>query len=206
MSENTLMTSSVIQAIFNRRSLRRYQQRPVPQTTLETILNAGTWSPSAHNRQPWRFAALQSFEAKEGLALAMGARLRRDLSRDHVPEAVIEKDVKRSYERLTAAPVVIVLCLSMVDMDTYTDEVRNRNEYIMAVQSTAMAGQNILLAAHDLGLGACWMCAPLFCPDVVCDALDLPDDWQPQGIITMGYPAQEREKTREPLETRLLWR
>jgi F420 biosynthesis protein FbiB-like protein len=136
----------------------------------------------------------------------MGARLRHDLEADFVPESIIEKEVSRSYERLTLAPVLIVVCLSMVDMDVYNDERRNHNEYMMAVQSTAMAGQNILLAAQDSGLGAGWMCAPLFCPDVVQDALDLPDDWQAQGIISMGYPAQEREKTREPLETRVLWR
>ena len=94
----------------------------------------------------------------------------------------------------------------MAEMDVYSDEKRSYNERVMAVQSTAMAGQNLLLAAHEVGLGACWMCAPLFCPDVVQQTLDLPDDWQPQGIIAMGYPAQEREKTREPLETRILWR
>ncbi len=76
----------------------------------------------------------------------------------------------------------------------------------MAVQSTAMAGHNLLLAAHAAGLGACWLCAPLFCPDVVRDILELPADWQPQGLVTMGYAAQVRERTRQPLETKLLWR
>jgi len=69
-----------------------------------------------------------------------------------------------------------------------------------------MAGQNLLLAAHVLGLGACWLCAPLFCPDVVRDTLALPPDWQPQGLITAGYPAETREKTRAPLETRVVFR
>ncbi len=54
-------------------------------------------------------------------------------------------------------------------MDNYGDPRRDQNEYVMAAQSAAMAGQNLLLAAHDAGLGACWMCAPLFCPDVVRD-------------------------------------
>jgi len=195
-----------MRSIFERRSLRRYEQRPVSHEIIEQILQAGSWAPSAHNRQPWRFAVLQEFSSKEQLALAMGERLRHDLERDYVPEVVINKDVQRSYDRLTTAPVVLVVCLSMADMDTYTDDLRSENEKTMAVQSTAMAGQNILLAAHSLGLGACWMCAPLFCPDVVVDALELPPDWQPQGIITMGYPAQERSKMREPLETRVLWR
>ncbi len=77
---------------------------------------------------------------------------------------------------------------------------------VMAAQSTAMAGQNILLAAHALGLGACWLCAPIFCPQTVRRTLDLPDDWQPQGLITAGYPAEKKEKTRYPLGTRVLYR
>jgi coenzyme F420-0:L-glutamate ligase / coenzyme F420-1:gamma-L-glutamate ligase len=197
---------ALLQALHERRSLRRYQAVPVPHDIIEVVLEAGLWAPSAHNRQPWRFVVLTTFDAKDGLARAMGARLRRDLEADHVPEAIISKDVTRSYERLTLAPVVIVVCLTLADMDTYPDEKRSRNEYVMAVQGVAMAGQNMLLAAHGYGLGACWMCAPLFCPDVVRAALALPDDWQPQGAITMGYPAQQRSKTREPLQTRVLWR
>jgi F420 biosynthesis protein FbiB-like protein len=206
MTHITEPTVLLHQAIFERRSLRRYTDDPVPPDLIERILNAGIWAPSAHNRQPWRFAILDTFDSREKLALAMGARLRHDLEADNVPDDIINKDVNRSYDRLTSAPVLIVLCLSMVDMDVYSDDKRNHNEYIMAVQSTAMAGQNILLSAHGYGLGACWMCAPLFCPDVVQDTLNLPDDWQPQGIIAMGYPAQERDKTREPLETKILWR
>ena len=136
---------------------------------------------------------------KERLATAMGRRLRADLEVDGVPEPVITKDVNRSYQRITGAPVVIVVCLSMEDMDSYPDERRQRNEWLMAVQSTAMAGQNLLLGAHALGLGACWMCAPLFVPELVRETLGLPADWQPQGLITLGYPAESREKTRHPL-------
>ena len=58
----------------------------------------------------------------------------------------------------------------------------------MAMQSTAMAVQNLLLAASAGGLGACWMCAPLFCPETARNALDLPPDWQPQAIVTLGVP------------------
>jgi coenzyme F420-0:L-glutamate ligase / coenzyme F420-1:gamma-L-glutamate ligase len=206
MSDKQQVLSPVLAAIFERRSLRQYESRSVPQQVIEQILTAGTYAPSAHNRQPWRFAVVESSETKQHLAAAMGARLRHDLEADHVPSDVIEKDIARSYDRLTSAPVLIVVSLTMSDMDIYHDAQRNHNEYIMTVQSTAMAGQNILLAAHDNGLAACWMCAPLFCADVVRDALELPHDWQAQGIITIGYPAQIRTKTREALETRVLWR
>ncbi len=204
MIENNI--HETMNAMLNRRSIRRYQPKPVPRMMVEQLLKAGVWAPSAHNRQPWRFAVIESDEQKVLLARAMGARLRRDLENDDVPINVIEADVNRSYDRITSAPLLIMVCLSMEDMDVYSDDKRNTNEYIMTVQSVAMAGQNILLSAHVLGLGACWMCAPLFCPDVVVDTLELPQSWQPQGLITAGFPAQEREKTRIPFEERVLWR
>jgi nitroreductase len=76
----------------------------------------------------------------------------------------------------------------------------------MAVQSVAMAGQNLLLMAHALGLGAVWLCAPLFCPETVRAALDLPPDFEAQGVIALGYPDQERTKEREPLDSKVVWR
>lgn len=189
----------------SRRSIRRYRPEPVPQTLVEQILETAIWAPSAHNRQPWRFAVLREQQPQERLATAMGRRLRADLEADGVPDSVIEKDVQRSYQRITGAPLVIVVCLSMEDMDTYPDERRRRNEWIMATQSTAMAGQNLLLAAHALGLGACWMCAPLFVPELVRETLGLPATWEPQGLVTLGYPAETKTKTRQSLSERVLF-
>ncbi|MFZ4815431.1 MAG: nitroreductase family protein [Phototrophicaceae bacterium] len=196
----------VFEAILTRRSIRRYTPQPIPDTLMEQILQAAIWSPSAHNRQPFRFMVIRTQATKEQLARAMGAQLRHDLTRDGAPIDLIEQDVNRSYERITQAPALILLALSMVDMDSYTDPTRNQHERTMAVQSSAMAGQNILLAAHALGLGACWMCAPLFCAAVVKSVLELPIDWEPQALIALGFPAQTREKTRHPLEKSVLWR
>lgn len=197
---------SLYDAIFERRSLRRYRPEPVSKAVIESLLTAAMYAPSAHNRQPWRFVVVRDDEVKIGLARAMGERLRHDLTQDGAPTDVIEADVARSYDRLTSAPVLIIVCLTMIEMDEYPDAARAELERLMAVQSTAMAGQNLLLAAHAHGLGACWMCAPLFCPDVVKTQLGLPEEWQPQGIVTVGYPAQERTKTRKPLGEVVQWR
>ena len=168
------------QLIRTRRSIRRYEKTAVPQSLIENMLETAMWAPSAHNRQPWRFVVVQEWETKDKLARAMGAKLRADLTADHAPIALIEKDVNRSYDRITKAPLLILLCLSMEYMDSYPDELRQRNEWVMAVQSTAMAAQNLLLAAHAVGLGGCWMCAPLFCPELVVETLELPNHWQPR--------------------------
>lgn len=191
--------------IRERRSIRRYAARPVDEAVLRTLLEAARWAPSAHNRQPWRFAVLTDAARRAGLAQAMGERLRQDLTADGVPQAAIERDVTRSVARISAAPAVLVFFLSMADMDSYPDPQRQAAERTMAVQSVALAAQNVLLAAHAQGLGACWMCGPLFCADVVRRELGLPDDWEAQGLITLGYPEQSASKQREPIETKTRW-
>jgi coenzyme F420-0:L-glutamate ligase/coenzyme F420-1:gamma-L-glutamate ligase len=172
-----------------RRSIRRYRAEPLPPGLVERLIDAARFAPSAHNRQPWRFAVLQDAEPKARLAAAMGARLREDRLADGDDADAIEQDVARSHARITSAPALIAACFTMADMDVYADARRAAAERQMAVQGTAMAVQNLLLVAHAEGLGACWMCAPLFCPETVTTALDLPADWEPQALITLGYPA-----------------
>jgi F420 biosynthesis protein FbiB-like protein len=198
--------SNLLELIRARRSIRRYEANPVPPAVVEQLLEAAVWAPSAHNRQPWRFVVITDDDAKRRLATAMGDRLRRDLAADGLEPAFIDRDAGRSYARVSGAPLLILLCMTLSDMDGYPDERRAQCEATMAAQSVAMAGQNLLLAARALGLGACWLCAPLFCPDEVSAALGLPDDWRPQGLITAGYAAEEKEKTRHPLRTRVLYR
>jgi F420 biosynthesis protein FbiB-like protein len=197
---------ALLNLIRSRRSIRRFTGQPVSDALLERLLTAALWGPSAHNRQPWRFVVLQEAASRIALVDAMSARLEADLRADGLPEAAILKDVNRSRERLTGAALLILVCLTMADMDRYPDERRSHSEKIMAVQSVAMASQNFLLLAHAEGLGACWTCAPLFCQETVRQSLDLPDELEPQGMIALGYPAEERTRTREPLQSRVIWR
>ncbi len=196
----------LLSLIAHRRSIRRFQPRPVAPELLDRLLESAHWAPSAHNRQPWRFVVVRDERRKRSLVDQMAERLAADLRAAGATQAEIAADTDRSRARLTGAPVLIILCITMRDMDVYPDERRQSLERMMAAQSAAMAAQNLLLAAHAAGLGACWLCAPLFCPDVVRGSLDLPDDLEAQGAIILGYPAEERTKTREPLETRVIIR
>ena len=72
----------------------------------------------------------------------------------------------------------------------------------MAIQSLGAAIQNMLLMAYDLGLDTGWMCAPLFCPEVVCEALELDTRLIPHALITVGYAAAYPQRhERLPLST-----
>ncbi len=188
--------------IRSRRSIRAYGPDRPAREVLERLFVTAAAAPSAHNRQPWRYLVIQKPELKTRLAAAMGARLAADRLGDGDPAAEVQKDVARSFARLTGAPLLVLVALTLADMDNYRDAGRSEAERVMAIQSTAMATQNLLLAAHAEGLGACWMCAPLFCPAEVEAVLGLPDGWEPQGLLTLGYPAgpgkiRERRPTSE---------
>jgi len=184
----------------SRRSIRNFRPGAPSAETLERLFASAAAAPSAHNRQPWRFVVIEEGSAKALLARAMGARLAADRRRDGDAEDAIARDVARSFARITGAPVMILVCLTLEHADVYPDPARRNAEFLMAVQGTAMASQNLLLAAHAEGLAACWMCAPLFCPDVVRSALGVPDHWQPQGLIALGLAAGAgRARPRRPV-------
>ena len=117
----------------------------------------------------------------------MAQDFERDLTHDNLPPEKIQAQLKRSRDRITSAPVAILLCLDMSEMDSYPDEKRNKAEYMMAVQSVAAAGMQLLLAAHAEGLGGVWACWPLFAQETIRDTLNLSDSWEPQAMFFIGY-------------------
>jgi F420 biosynthesis protein FbiB-like protein len=184
----------------SRRSVRRFREDPVPDSLIERILTTATYAPSAHNREPWRFMVITSAERKGCLANAMSASFRRDLAAAGLAEPDIAAQVERSERRIHSAPVLIVLCMDRDAVDQYSEEAHAEAERIMAIQSVAAAAAQLLLAAHAEGLGASWICWPLFTPETVKDALELPAGWEPQAMFFMGWPAGDpKSKAVRPL-------
>ncbi len=125
-----------------------------------------------------------------------------DLKKDGETQENRAKLINDSVERFTNAPVLVVACLTMKDMLRYPDEERQKCEHDLAVQSLSAAIQNMLLTAHAKQLGACWYCAPIFCKTAVRQALRIPEDAEPQALITIGYPAENPNPPyRKPLRS-----
>ena len=148
------------------------------------------YAPSAHNRQPWRFCVVTDLSVKSQLAEAMARDFEHDLRQDGVPAEKIQAQIKRSKDRITCAPVAILLCLDMSEMDVYPDDRRNHAERMMTVQSVAAAGLQLLLAAHAEGLGGVWVCSPLFAAETIQKTLNVSEFWEPQAMFFLGYPDQ----------------
>lgn len=194
--------------IEGRRSLRRYADRPVPDAVVKDLLRAAHWAPSAHNGQPWRFVLLETPDLRRELAERMAARWQAELIEDGADLNEASRRARISVRRITHTPVAVLPCLDLSTLDAYPDPERQQAEWQMGVQSVALACQNLLLAAHHHGLAGCWMCAPIFCPELVVEILALPGAWQPQALLTLGYPLDDapQSKPRNPLEQHVLRR
>jgi len=176
----------------DRRSIRNLFGE-VSQELIKKLVRAASLAPSAHNAQPWRFICIQNTQRKDSLLDRMAEAWRTDLVRDGMSEKDAHETVDGTQEKIRQAPNLLLVSLTMEDMDSYSDPERYSAEYMMAVQSTAAAIQNFLLAAEAEGLGACWLCAPLFSKDLVKKVLDLPVQFEPQAFIILGEPDEHPE-------------
>lgn len=187
--------------IAGRRSVRAFDPRPVPRPLVEAAIAAAGWAPSPHGRQPWRFAVVETADRRASLAEAMAATWREQLDLDGQDAATVAHRLGRSRERLTTAPLLIVPCLYLEDLDVYPDLARQEAERTMAIQSLGAAVQNLLLSLYASGLDAGWMCAPLFCPDVVRRSLGLAEALDPHALIAVGFAAKDPvRRPRLPLD------
>jgi len=108
---------------------------------------------------------------------------------------------------LSDAPLLLVLCADATAASPDLDAFRQNIEQQMAEQGVAASAATLLLAAHAAGLAGCWLSAPLFAPEETRKSLRLPQSWQPQALLILGYPLHNPEKpVRRPLSEVTLWR
>ena len=177
--------------VRGRRSVRAFSSRPVARRIIEEAISAAGWAPSPHGRQTWRFVVVESAERRLALADAMATTWQEQLSLDGQDAAVIASRLAKSRDRLIKAPVLIIPCLYLADIDVYPDADRQAAEELMAIQSLGAAIQNLLLSIYTAGADAGWMCAPLFCPEIVQETLSLDNALQPHALIPVGYAAAD---------------
>jgi len=167
----------VYEAIKGRRSVRKYRKREVPKELVKEVIEAGIWAPSAGNVQDWRFILTDKEPVKKALAMAA-----------------------HNQEQIRRASWVVVVCS---DLREIFRAYGRRGVELYSVQDTAAATQNMLLRAHELGLGTCWIGA--FDEGALRKILKLPGHFKPLAIIALGYPAEKPTSWRKPLEEVTIW-
>jgi nitroreductase len=157
----------VFEAIYGRRSVRAYRKNDVSEEQLNKILDAARHAPSAGNIQPWEFVVVRDSNRKMALARAA-------LNQFFIAEA----------------PVVVVVCANQARSSRGYG---SRGASLYCLQDTAAAIQNMLLAVHALGLGACWVGA--FNESKAAEVLNTPEGVRPIAIIPIGHPGEKPHPT-----------
>jgi F420 biosynthesis protein FbiB-like protein len=199
--ESTERSHDLFDVLMERSSVRAFRTDAIDRELVVRAIEAAGWAPSPHGTQPWRFVLVEREADRRSLADRMGESWQEQLALDHLDPDTIAHRVGRSKDRLERAPIVVILCLYLGDAHDYPDDSRQNAETLMAIQSLGAAAQNFLLALHANGLDAGWMCAPLFCPEVIRDELGLPDSLAPHAMFPVGLmAAPPKRRTRRPVE------
>lgn len=170
--------NEVLEAIRNRRSIRKFNATPIEDEKIRAILTAAQWAPSFMNLQPWKFIVVKKPDIKEQLIKALT-----------MPFLGIVYSGPLPYEPLIRVPIIIVTCV---------DPNRDKLHY---VEDAACATQNMTLAAHSLGFGSYWIGVfNSYVEDEVKRILEVPNDLRVISLMPMGVPEESPEKERENLD------
>lgn len=187
----------------SRHSVRDLLPGPLDPGVTARLLDIVCTAPSAHGAQPWRLVLVESPAARDRLAQALAERLEAHLARMGEPPPRGQRKANDFRRRIRNAPLAVLVCAAEEDLP---DPVPGRDraaERQLATQGAAVAAGWLLLAAHSLGLAACWYSAPVFVPRVFREVLHLPRSWKPQALILVGQPtrpAGPRHRRRTPSE------
>lgn len=150
----------VMTAIKNRRSVRRFLDKEIPKDAVDALKDALIWAPSAGNLQSRRFYFIFNNKVKQGIA---------------------DEALHQTF--IAQAPLVVIACADLLIVRSYS----KRGEELYAIQDAACSIENMMLAAHSLGLGSVWVGA--FHEDGIARILDMPSNLRPVAIVPVGYPA-----------------
>jgi coenzyme F420-0:L-glutamate ligase/coenzyme F420-1:gamma-L-glutamate ligase len=187
-AEEDMFRLGAADVVTARRTVREFTAAPVPAAAVRRGIAAAITAPAPHHSQPWRFAVLESQQARTALLDDMLAAWRSDLAADGFTSEQIARRVRRG-EVLRRAPLIIVPCLVAEAAHAYPDDRRNAAERTMFVVAMGAAVENLLVALAVEGLGSCWVSSTLFCREVTAAAIGLPTEWEPMGAVGVGYPA-----------------
>jgi coenzyme F420-0:L-glutamate ligase/coenzyme F420-1:gamma-L-glutamate ligase len=174
--------------LHERRTVREFSAKPVDAAAVRRAIAAAVTAPAPHHSEPWRFAVLESQQARTTLLDDMLAAWIADLRGDGFTEEQIARRTRRG-EPLRRAPLIIVPCLVADAAHPYPDQRRSAAERTMFVVAMGAAVENLLVALAVEGLGSCWVSSTLFCRQVAANSLGLPSDWEPMGAVGVGHPA-----------------
>jgi nitroreductase len=206
---------SLEELLRSRRSVRSFSAERPSDDVLERLVELATLAPSASNKQPWRFLIVTSRPVIEKMASVV--REATDAVAAHVmPESQVAfRNYGDYFTRFESAPAVIVpifrghtVLSHLVDagLDPELRDAIAVMERDSGLTGTALALMNLLLATHELGLGASAMTGPLLATRRLREILTVPESWGIVALVPVGHPAEAPQPTeRKPLQKVIRW-
>lgn len=182
--------AALLALMRERRSIRRFRAQPVPDGTLERLLEAARWAPSAGNRQPFRFLAIERPELRARMAELVRATVESNVARLPADEREPALAYAEDFARFEHAPLVLVAYHRATNLLGEGSGLAPPND-VSAIASVSAAIMNLLLAAHALGLGACWMTGPLVAAAALEKLLGVPAGWRLSAVVPVGIPDEQ---------------
>lgn len=182
-------TAMVMECIRSRRSIRRFRSEPVGRKIIELALEAASWAPSAGSRQDWFFSVVTTSDLIERLADCVRQKWR-DIVEANSDIGMID-EVERyasCFADFEKAPVVVVVSAERASSIQKRLLGELAGSTTGSYASAAMAAQNLMLAAHSLGLASCCMTGPLAAEEEIRQILALGSRRELVCIIALGYP------------------
>jgi coenzyme F420-0:L-glutamate ligase / coenzyme F420-1:gamma-L-glutamate ligase len=179
------------EAIAARRSVRAFEDRPVPRAAVDRAISLAVQAPAPHHSSPWRFALVDKPQEKDGLSRAMGAAWRADLTRDGLPGEKIEAILDKSHGLLTSTPLLTICFADMTKAHPYVDERRERAEWSLFAHSMGAALQTYMTSLAADGIASCWISAPVFCGETLKSYFSLPPEVEPHALVLVGYASPD---------------
>lgn len=188
MSDTNLDAYQVLLALLRgRRSIRRFRAEALDAGTLDRLMEAARWAPSVSNRQPFRFVVVERPETRVRMARLVREAVADSLVRLPDEERAVAAAYAEDFSRFEQAP--LVLAAYHRASNALADRVGlSQSAEVGVVSSVAAAIMSLLLAAHALGLGACWMTGPLIAARALEALLEIPAGWQLSALIPIGVP------------------
>lgn len=172
----------ILETIKTRRSIGLVSDQPVSEEQLEKVLEAGTWAPSHFRTEPWRFFVMTG-EGRRPLGKTLADIAAREME-DPASEAN-QKKLAKTAEKPFRAPAVIAVAVEPAADNPKVIEQEEHGAVYAAIQ-------NMLLAAHGLGLGGYWRTGKPCYDPLMKDLFGLSDKGEVLGFLYLGYPEQEK--------------
>lgn len=174
--------------IYTRRSIRKFEDKPISREIIEQIIDAGRVAPSAKNRQPWKFL-VYSGEAKRELLLHMRKGIEREEQSPSLPQSGHGlSDAKNTLRIMESAPVVIIVLNTNGKSPFTTINADDRFTEINDLLSMGAAVENMLLQAERLDIGTLWIGNTCFAYRELTEYIGT--DAQLTGAVALGYKAE----------------